>query len=192
MIRREQTWRNPPVAANPPDPALAAMFDEVRARGIEVPNLYRMLGQAPHMLRAWLDFAWPLRLHAQTPRTLRELLILRGAQLAEAEYEWVHHVPMALAAGVPQEQIDELADWRESARFGAAEQAVLKLADEMFEGPASAECVGALVAHFGDSGAVELVLTASFYVCVARFLLSTGVELEDRIARVPSRNVERL
>ena len=178
--RRAVPRRLSMVPAAPQDPALASLFDEVRSRGIEVPNLYRMLGHAPDMLRAWLDFAWPLRLRARTPRALRELLILRSAQLAEAEYEWVHHVPMALTAGVAQAQIDELADWPESSRFSDVECRVLRLADEMFEGPASAECIASLREHLDEARVVELVLTASFYVCVARFLLSTGVELETR------------
>jgi alkylhydroperoxidase family enzyme len=188
MIDRPQPVRIQPVSPTPADPQLAAMFAEVRARGIALPNLYRVLGHSPEMLRAWLDFAWPLRLQARTPRAARELLILRGAQLAEAEYEWVHHVPMALAAGVQQAQVDEFADWRESRRFSQEERAVLRLADEMFEGPASAACVAELVQHYDTAGAVELVLTASFYVCVARFLLSAGVQLED--AGTPSSALE--
>lgn len=191
MIARTEPPRIQPVPLHPADPQLAAMFEEVRARGIAVPNLYRVLGHAPEMLRAWLDLAWPLRLQARTPRAVRELLILRGAQLAEAEYEWVHHVPMALGAGVAQAQVDELADWRESSRFSLADRAVLRLADEMFEGPASAECVAELVQHFGNPGAVELVLTASFYVCVARFLLSAGVHLEEGVAAPPKRKERR-
>ena len=112
--------RLPMVPLEPDDPELAAMFAEVRARGWQVPNLYRVLGHAPRMLRAWLDFAWPLRLDAQASRLLRELLILRGSQVSGTRYEWVHHVPMALAAGVTQAQIDALDDrWAQSGAFDA-------------------------------------------------------------------------
>lgn len=163
------------------DPALRAMFDEARARGIAVPNLYRVLGNAPPMLRAWLDFAWPLRLDARTPRRIRELLILRGAQVSGARYEWVHHAQMALAAGVTQAQIEALADWEQSALFGAQEKAVLRLADEVTRGPgASGECIAALKAQgFDAAEIVELTLTASFYVCVSRLLQSMDVQLEE-------------
>jgi alkylhydroperoxidase family enzyme len=169
------------ISTHPGDPDLRAMFDEVRARGIPVPNLYRMIGHAPPMLRAWLDFAWPLRLHAKTPRGLRELLILRGAQVSETHYEWVHHVPMALAAGVSQAQIDALPSWEHSALFDAKEKAVLRLAEEVTRGPAaSAACIEALQEHgFSEAEIVELTLTASFYVCVSRFLKSMDVDLEE-------------
>ena len=164
----------------PEDPALAAMFDEVRARGVRVPNLYRVIGHAPAMLRAWLDFAWPLRLEATTSRRLRELLILRGAQVSGAHYEWVHHTAMGLAAGVTQAQIDALERWRDADCFDATERAVIRLAEEVTIGPAaSAEAIEALrEAGFDEAGIVELTLTASFYVCVSRFLQSMEVELE--------------
>lgn len=169
------------VSADPEDPALRQLFDEVRARGIPLPNLYRVIGLAPPLLRAWLDFAWPLRLQAKTPRRIRELLILRGAQVSGARYEWVHHTAMALAAGVTQAQIDALAGWEQSALFDAREQAVLRLAEEVTRGPAaSSACIESLRQQaFSDAEIVELTLTASFYVCVARFLQSMDVDLEQ-------------
>lgn len=174
--------RLPMVSLDPADPALKAMFDEVRARGVQVPNLYRVLGLSPPLLRAWLDFAWPLRLHARTPRKVRELLILRGAQVSETEYEWVHHVQMALAAGVTQAQIDALAASEHSALFTPQEKAVIRLAEEVTRGPAaSPACIESLKQQgFGHADIVELVLTASFYVCVSRFLKSVDVELEKQ------------
>ncbi len=179
--------RVPLLPEQPQDPAARALFDQVRrAKGpaFHMPHLYRVLGTAPAMFKAWLDFAWPLRADAKTPRTLRELLILRGAQVSGAGYEWAHHVPMALEAGVPQAQIDALADWQRSERFDLRERAVLQLADEVTRGPgACAATLEQLKAQgFDDEAVVELVLTASFYVCVSRFLQSMDVELEPGYA----------
>lgn len=172
--------RLPMAPPEPDDPALRAMYDEVRARGTPLPNLYRVIGLAPPMLRAWLDFAWPLRLNAKTSRTIRELLILRGAQVSATNYEWAHHHKMALAIGVTQAQIDALAQWRNSALFSAQEKAVLQLAEEVTSGPAaSSACIEALKQQgFSPAEIVELTLTASFYVCVSRFLKSMDVDLE--------------
>ena len=172
--------RLPMTSLETQEPELRAMFDEVRARGIQVPNLYRVIGLAPKLLRAWLDFAWPLRLEAKTPRKLRELLILRGAQVSGADYEWAHHHKMALAAGIAPGQIDALDQWRDSALFSDQEKAVLRLAEEVTRGPAaSSECIEALKQQgFGSAEIVELTLTASFYVCVSRFLQSMEVDLE--------------
>jgi len=170
------------VPLEPADPTVAAMFDEVRARGWEIPNLYRVLAHSPEMLRAWLDLAWPLRLQARTDRRIRELLILRGSQVSRTRYEWVHHVPMALAAGVTQDQVDALGDgWEASARFDEREKAVLRLADEVTRGPgASAGCIASLREQgFSAAEVMELTLTASFYVCVSRVLHSMDIPLEE-------------
>lgn len=168
------------VASDPEDPALRAMFEEIHARGIALPNLYRVLGLAPQMFRAWLDFAWPLRLHAKTARSMRELLILRGAQVSGATYEWAHHLGMAQAAGVTQAQIDALPLAEESPLFSPQEKSVIRLAEEVTRGPgASPACIELLKQQrFNDAEIVELVLTASFYVCVGRFLHSMDVDLE--------------
>lgn len=173
-----------PLVSDAAAPAeVAAMFDEVRARGIPVPNLYRVLANAPAMLRAWLDFAWALRLDARTPRPLRELLILRGAQLAEAEYEWAQHWTMALQAGLPEAKLTALADWRASPLFDAEERAVLRLADEVAaHEAASAECLAELNRLFAPEAVIELTLTGAFYVCVAKFLKSMAIELEPERA----------
>ena len=39
-------------------------------------------------------------------------------------YEWSHHRPMALAAGVTADQAAALAAWRESALFSPAERLI--------------------------------------------------------------------
>jgi alkylhydroperoxidase family enzyme len=171
--------RLPLLPTDPADPRVKTMFEEVVRRGVAVPNLYRVMAHAPEMLRAWLDFAWPLRLNANSPRRVRELVILRGAQVSKTAYEWAHHVPMALSAGVTQAEIDDIDHWREVATFTAAEKSALRLAEEVTEGPAaSAECMQQLAEHFSPEEIVELVLTASFYVCVGRFLTSMAIELE--------------
>ena len=75
------------------DPRVRAMFDEVTVRWPNVPNLYRVLGNAPDMLRAWLDMAWPLRTKPATSRRIRELMILAGARASEVSVLITRAVP---------------------------------------------------------------------------------------------------
>lgn len=179
----------PTISDESASPETAEVFDAIRRRGIEVLNLYRVLGNAPAMLRAWVDFAWALRLDAKTPRDLRELMILRGAQIAGVAYEWAHHHRMGLAAGVPERKIDALSDWRASDLFTPAEQAALRLAEEIAaNGAASAQAIEELKAFFSPEAIVELTLTASFYVCVSRFLASMAVGIEPDYERYRPRS----
>ncbi|HZX88440.1 MAG TPA: carboxymuconolactone decarboxylase family protein [Reyranella sp.] len=161
-----------------------------------MPDLYRVLGHAPAMFEAWLDFAWPLRQRAKTPRKLRELMILRGAQMYGTTYEWAHHLPMALAAGVSELQIDSLANWKQSTHFDAQERAALELAEEVTRGPgASKQAIERLrLEGFEEEALVELVLTASFYVCVGRLLHSFEIQpepgYEEQVKRMDPANFD--
>ncbi len=170
---------NLPLIEDNSDPRLAKIFKEVTDGGRAFPNLYRMIGNSRAMLQAWCDMAWPLRNDATTPRALRELMILRGAQIMGATYEWVHHLDMARAAGLPQDKIDALKDGHTSPAFDTKERIALRLAEEITHGPgASAEAMAEARKHFSDGEIVELALTSSFYACVGRMLHSLDVPLE--------------
>src|SRR5256885_2280976 len=98
------------------EPALSKKLEELWGTP---PNLYRALGNQPRLVAAWAEFSRVLRHEARTPRALRELVILRGAQVTRSEYEWAQHLPMARKAGVREAQIAALARWRSSKDFGA-------------------------------------------------------------------------
>jgi alkylhydroperoxidase family enzyme len=168
--------RVPLVPDDSTDPVLAPVFDVFRKAGRDVPELYRALGNAPRLLQAWVDFAWPLRNDATTPRALRELAILRVAQLTSADYEWRAHLPMALRSGVTPEQVDELSTWQDSERFGPEEHEVLRFVDELTRDlEAGDDTMAALLARWSPAEVVELVLTVSFYSCVSRVLRGLGL-----------------
>ena len=71
----------------------ASVFAAFHAEGREPIALYRALANAPILLRSYSTLARALRHDAVTDRCLRELVILRTAQLTDSEYEWSHHVP---------------------------------------------------------------------------------------------------
>ena len=64
----------------------------------------------------------------------------------------------------------------------------------MQDGGASPDCVAGLREHFSAGECVELILTASFYVCVSRTLHSLGIEAdadaEDEAFAVYSRLIQ--
>jgi AhpD family alkylhydroperoxidase len=143
------------------------------------PNLYRALANHPSIIAAWTEFANTLRNGTRTPRALRELVILRGSQVAGSEYEWAHHLRMARKAGVREAQIAALASWRASPEFDAKEKAALALAEAVTEGRVSDEVYREATRHFDHHDYVELAVIAGFYAMVARVLDAMGVQLED-------------
>ncbi len=106
-------------------------------------------------------------------------MILRGSQIAKAEYEWHQHRRMARDAGVPDEQIDALAAWRTSDLFDDREKAALALTEAMVEGRVPDEVDAEVARYFSPSERVELILTAGFYVMVPRVLDALRVPIEE-------------
>lgn len=142
------------------------------------PNLYRALGNHAPLAAAWTEFARAIRYESRTPRELRELVILRGAQLMRSEYEWAQHLKMARKAGVREAQIAALAGWRESGEFDAREKAALLLAEAVTRADVSDEVYAAVSKHFDHATYVELALTAAFYAMVGRMLDAMRIQLE--------------
>jgi alkylhydroperoxidase family enzyme len=145
------------------------------------PNVYKALGNHPKLVAAWAEFSKTLRHDTRTPRALRELVILRGAQLMRSEYEWAQHLPMARKAGVREEQILALPAWRSSPEFDAREKAALALGEAVTQGRVSDEVYEEAVRHFGHHDYVELALVAAFYAMVARMIDAMGVQLEPEM-----------
>ena len=141
-------------------------------------NLYHALGNHPGLAAAWTEFANSIRHDSKTPRSLRELMILRTAQIARSEYEWAHHLRMARKAGVPEAQIAALAGWRDSKAFDAKERAALALTEGVMACDVSDAVHAEVKKHFSDAEFVELSLTAGFYAMVSRMLDAMRVELD--------------
>lgn len=142
------------------------------------PNLYRCLANHPRLVAAWSDFSKTLRHDTRTPRALRELVILRGAQLMRSEYEWAQHLKMARKTGVRESQIAALANWKSSPEFDAKEKAALLLAESVTNGRVTDEVYREVTRHFDHHDYVELSITAAFYAMVGRMLDAMGVQLE--------------
>jgi alkylhydroperoxidase family enzyme len=174
----ERVTRLPLLPIEPADEVTAEVFETFRAEGRDPIALYRVLAHSPLMLRAYAGLARGLRYEAETPRALRELMILRIAQLTSSQYEWAHHRAMAAASGVAEEKVRALADWRQSALFDAPERAALRAVDEIHAIALSDEGFAALEAAFGASATVELVLLAAFYEAVARIIQALDLTVE--------------
>ena len=170
--------RLPLLGLEPADEITAAVFETFRQEGRDPIALYRVLAHSPPMLRAYAGLARGLRYDAATPRALRELMILRTAQLTGSDYEWAHHRAMAEANGVPDEQVHALAAWRSSTLFDGCERAALRCVEEIHDVALSDEAFAELERELGAPATIELVLLAAFYEAVARLIQALGLEVE--------------
>jgi 4-carboxymuconolactone decarboxylase len=160
------------------EPALKKRLEELWG---SPPNLYQALANHPRLVAAWTEFSKTLRHDTRTPRALRELVILRGAQLMRSEYEWAQHLPMARKAGVREAQIESLSSWRNSPQFEAREKAALALGEAVTQGHVTEKIYEEALKHFDHHDYVELAIVAAFYAMVGRMLDAMGVQLEPEV-----------
>ncbi len=160
------------------EPGLKKRLEELWGEPV---NLYRALANQPGLAAAWTEFANSIRHDSRTPRALREVMILRTAQVARSEYEWAQHLKMARKAGVREAQIAALAGWRDSGEFDARERAALALTEGVMAGEVTNAVYAEAARHFSHAEYVELALTAAFYAMVSRMLDAMRVDLDPDV-----------
>jgi alkylhydroperoxidase family enzyme len=154
------------------------IFGTFTDEGRDPSDIFRALANVPGLMMAHRALPLALRAQENCPPWLRELAVLRLAQLAGSAYEWSHHRPTALRAGVTVDQAGALAAWRESVIFSPTERLVLAAAEAVHEMAVTDELFGALEAELGRAGAMELIVVVSQYEAVARIIQALGVEVE--------------
>jgi alkylhydroperoxidase family enzyme len=154
------------------------IFDTFKDEGRPPSDIFRALATVPGLMTAHRALPTALRAREHCPARLRELAVLRLAQLAGSAYEWSHHRPMALAAGVTADQTAALSGWRSSPAFTPAERLVLTTAEAVHQMAVTDELFGELEAALGRAGAIELIVVVSQYEAVARIIQALGIEVE--------------
>ena len=152
----------------------------VAERG-SVLHLYQMLLHSPPLAEGWLGYLTAVRQKLSLRGDLRELVIMRVAQLNGAPYEAQQHAPIALKEGVTQAQLDALMDWSASTAFNDAARAALALCDTMTRDVQVPKAVlSAAQQHLGERQTVELVATIAAYNMVSRFLEALHIHGDDQ------------
>ncbi len=148
-------------------------------RGRETLNLHRAIARSPNSLRNFLRLGNSLLMYGTLPANLRELAILRIAQMTGADYEWAHHVPMAKSAGVKEAQIAALAEWEKAEKFSPAERAVLAYVEEAAGCSVADSTFDAARAFLSEEEMVELTLVCGYWSMVACVLLALRIDVEQ-------------
>jgi alkylhydroperoxidase family enzyme len=159
-----------PLVETPEDAPTREQFAKLAA-GNGILNLHRMMAHAPALMKASGDLAFVFRRDTMMPRALVELVIMRTAQVLASDYIWARHVPLALASGVTETQIEHLASWLDSAFFTAAEKAALGFAEKAaLRLPVPDDDFAALRQHYSPRAIVEITMLVGNYVSTAIFI----------------------
>jgi 4-carboxymuconolactone decarboxylase len=173
------TPRIPPLDVEDRDERAAELLEGLGRAG-EM-NIFTTLVRHPRLFRRWTAFGGVL-LSGELSARDRELLILRTAHRCGADYEWVHHLPIAERAGLEVAEIDRVAEGPD-AGWGELDAALLRAADELHDEQRIADATWeTLAANYGEKQLIEIPMVVGQYHLVAFLLRSLGVELEDEEA----------
>jgi AhpD family alkylhydroperoxidase len=164
-----------PLIETPDDPLAREEFDKLASkRGIL--NLHRMMAHAPPLMKASGGIAAAFRQAAELRREVAEIVVLRTAQVADCDYVFRRHVPLARAAGVTEQQIGEIGRWRDSGVFSPAQKAALGFAEKVAQGASvDDESFTVLRRNFSPREIVELTMLVGQYIATAMFIKTLGV-----------------
>jgi 4-carboxymuconolactone decarboxylase len=136
------------------------------------------LMRTPALIDRVAQLGEALRFGGQLPAAVRELVTVVVAQHVGNQFEWVMHVPLALAAGIPAQALEAI-------RQGQAPQGLPEAAGAAYE-----FCVALLSRHavddacyeracaaFGEPRVVELSTLVGYFVMVSWVM---------NVARTPS------
>lgn len=169
---------NPPPTSTPEEAAIVKRVQERRApRPLQPLDL--ALLHSPPVADGWNSFLGAVRTKTIIADDVRELAISRVAVVNEAWYEWGHHAPLAVKAGVAEAAMEGV---KVSGPLTLAQRpegltekqwASVVIADEMTRSvKVSDETFDAVKALFGERETVEIVATVACYNCVSRFLVA--------------------
>src|ERR1700674_3710341 len=99
--------------------------------GIVVPNVVKALSNSPGLATKVFPLAnYFMNQSALDPR-VRELAVLMLMKRCNCEYGFVRHIDIAKRCGLTQEQIDDVGNYQNSARFTPDDKVILRYAEEL-------------------------------------------------------------
>lgn len=120
------------------------------------------------------------RYHTQLPLRLSELAILVTAQWWQSQAEWEIHAPIAIAAGLDNEQVERLRLGLTPVFADPAETLVYRLGHELYSHKRiNATLYREAVEQFGEVTLVELIGIFGYYALVAMTLNAFAVDRQS-------------
>jgi 4-carboxymuconolactone decarboxylase len=142
-------------------------------------NIFRTMAHAPKALKAFLTWGnYILSRHNDLAPREREIVILRTGWLCKSGYEWTQHVGIGLHCGLTSPEIARLKG-QDLAGWSPADAALVRAADELnADHFVTGATWNALLAHFSEKQAMDVVFTAAQYTQVCMMLNTFGVQLD--------------
>ena len=154
------------------------LYEHLKSKRGSIEGMYLTLLNHPDLAEHVSQLGTYLRFGATLPGDVREVMILLTGHALGAEYEWIKHVPPARAAGVPDSVIAAIRAGQAlaplNADYGLLEELHACVA-KRYSIPQPLQ--DSLVAKWGTTGILELVILVGFYAMIGDILTSFDVPL---------------
>jgi 4-carboxymuconolactone decarboxylase len=146
------------------------------------PNAITTFMHHPQLTGPWLSYnAQLLQRPALDPRH-RELIVLRVAWRARAQYEWVQHIRLATRYGITAEEIEAVTQGASGGAWSALEADLLTATDELLDDfRIGDETWERLAEHLDVKQLLELLFVVGTYTTLAMAFNSLGVQLDPEL-----------
>lgn len=147
----------------------------------QLPNVFPVMNINGRLFWPWLFFASRLMPFGRLPATTREKIILRVAWNCRSRYEWAQHLQLAQKAGVPDNEILQVAQ-PASQLSNAYLAALMAACDSLCAKQAISNSAWAvLAAAHSEKELMEILVLVGHYEMVAGVLINANVPLEPAI-----------
>jgi uncharacterized peroxidase-related enzyme len=158
-----------------PDKA-RGLFQAIQLKFGMVPNIFRMMGQAPDVLKSTLDFDGAINHDLELK--LRDLAYLKTSQLNGCHYCLHYHTAIGRKAGLSDAQIKDLGAVEQSGAYSELEKNVLRFAEQWTrQGKVEAGLMQQLARSLSPAQLVTLAATVGLANWTNRFNESFDVQL---------------
>lgn len=163
-------------------PAVKPLADDIlKISSAALGGPYNALLRSPEMARRAFDLLDYLRFRTTVNKRLNEFAILIQARIANAQYEWWAHEPIARRAGLADAVMDELKACRRPTLMQADEALVYDYCVQLTLNHRVSDALWQRVVRElgGEQVAIDLTVLSGTYVMVAMLLNATQVAIPN-------------
>ncbi|NBS45537.1 MAG: carboxymuconolactone decarboxylase family protein [Betaproteobacteria bacterium] len=162
-------------------PAVKPLADDIlKVSSAALGGPYNALLRSPEMARRAFDLLDYLRFRTSVDKRLNEFAILIQARIANAQYEWWAHEPIARRAGLADAVMDDLKACRRPASMQADEALVYDYCVQLSLNHRVDDALWQrAIDALGEQRVIDLTVLSGTYVMVAMLLNATAVEIPN-------------
>lgn len=164
--------RLPPIAPDQLSDAQKKIVADIVSgpRGHLPPPMVPML-RSPELMVKIQGLGGYILFHNSLSPRIFEFTVMLVARQWTQQFEWRHHYPLALKAGVSQETLDAIAEGRRPAKLADDESIAYDFILEVLTNKSVSDATyGRYVAKFGEQSLMDMLGTLGFYTSMAMII----------------------